>query len=65
MQRMNTYKREVEYLAYHLQKDDRQDGVDGEKPGHHHHDHGHGQVSPQHADGGDPAAVDNRQNKLI
>lgn len=65
MQRMK-YKRsinavrEVEYLTYHLQKDDCEDSIHSEKPGHHHHDHGHGQVSIQHADGGDPATANNR-----
>lgn len=43
--------------AYHFEKNDGQDSVDCEEPGHHHHDHGHGQVGAQHADGGDPAAV--------
>lgn len=50
-------------MAYHLQKDDCKNSIDSEKPGHHHHDHGHGQVSPQYADGGDPATVNNRQQQ--
>lgn len=52
-------------FSYHFEKNDRQDSVYGEEPGHHHHHHGHGQVGLEHADGGDPAAVRKTQTRLI
>lgn len=51
--------------TYQFEKNDGQDSVDREEPGHHHHDHGHGQVGAQHADGGDPAAVRRRDKRAV
>lgn len=50
--------------AYHFKKNDCQDSIYCEETCHYHHNHSNRQVWAEHADGGDPPAVNNRQTNM-